>query len=45
MAIKEKVKSLTFEDLKVNQTYRGRNPKMIGIFGPLVDDRQILYIS
>lgn len=45
MATKEKLKPLTFEDLKVNQVYRGRNPKIIGIFDPLVDDRQILYIS
>jgi len=45
MAVKEKIKTLTFEDLKVGQVYRGRNPRMIGIFGSLVDDRHIRYIS
>ena len=45
MAVKEKPVPLKFEDLKVYKTYRGKNPKMIGIFGPLVNDRQILYIS
>lgn len=45
MAIKEKIKPLTLEDLKVGQVYRGKRPKTIGIFEPLVDDRQIRYIS
>ena len=36
---------LKFEDLKVGQVYRSKKPKMIGVFDPLVDDRQILYIS
>jgi hypothetical protein len=42
---KETIPSLSFEDLKVGQVYRAKKPKMIGIFDPLVDDRQILYIS
>ena len=45
MTKKEKIPDLKFEGLKVGQAYRGKNPKMIGIFGPLVDDRQILHIS
>lgn len=42
---KEKVLDLTFEGLKVGQVYRSKKPKLIGIFDPLVDDRQILHIS
>lgn len=42
---KEIIPDLKFEDLKVNQVYRGKKPKIIGIFDPLVDDRQILYVS
>ena len=41
----EKLPDLKFEDLKVGQVYRSKKPKMIGLFAPLVDDRQILYIS
>lgn len=42
---KTKIPDLKFEDLKVGQVYRGKKPKLIGFFQPLVDDRQILYIS
>lgn len=43
--IKETVKQLKFEDLKVRNVYRSKKPKMIGLFYPEVDDRDILYIS
>lgn len=42
---KEKVPDLKFEELKVGQVYRSKKPKMIGVFGQLVDDRQIIHIS
>lgn len=45
MAKKEKVPDLKFEDLVVGKVYRAKKPKLIGIFDPLVDDRQILHIS
>lgn len=43
--VKEKIPSLTIEDLKSGQVYRSKRPKMIGMFGPLVDDRQIIHVS
>lgn len=42
---KELAPELKFEDLKVGQVYRSKRPKMIGIFDPVVDDRQILFVS
>ncbi len=36
---------LKLEDLKEGQVYRGKKPKLIGLFDSLVDDRQILYIA
>ena len=42
---KELIPDLKLEDLKQGQVYRSKKPKMIGVFGPLVDDRQIIHIS
>lgn len=36
---------MTIDDLKIGHVYRSKKPKMVGVFDPLVDDRQILYIS
>lgn len=42
---KEKIPDLTFEDLKVNQVYRSKKPRVVGLFHRMVDDREIIYIS
>ena len=36
---------MKFENLKIGKIYRGNKPKLIGIFFPQVDDRQILHIT
>lgn len=43
--LKEEVKQLTFEDLKVRHVYRAKKPKLIGLFSQSVDDRDIFHIS
>lgn len=42
---KEIIPDLKIEELKAGHTYRSKKPKLVGIFEPLVDDRQIVYIS
>lgn len=36
---------LEIKDLIVGHVYRSKKPKMDGLFDPLVDDRQIIYVS
>ena len=36
---------MTISDLRVGRTYRAKNPKSVGIFFPLFDDRQIVWIG
>jgi len=43
--IKEVANQLKFEDLKVRNVYRGKKPKVIGVFSRDIDDRDIIYIS
>jgi hypothetical protein len=42
---KESVPNLVLTDLVVGQVYRGKRPKIYGLFERLVDDRQILHMS
>ncbi len=36
---------MTISDIQVGRVYRSKKPKAIGIFDPLYDDRQILWIG
>ena len=42
---KSQTPDLKFEDLKVNNVYRSKRPKLVGGFFRQVDDRQIIHIS
>lgn len=42
---KVKVPDLKFEDLKVDNVYRSKRPRLLGNIFRQVDDRQIIYIS
>lgn len=46
MVKKHTVPDLTIDQLKTGRVYRSKKPKLVGsLFNPLVNDRQILYIS
>ena len=36
---------MNIDDLKIGQVWRGKKPKLVGVFEPYVDDREILHIS
>lgn len=38
-------KIMNKEDLKVGSVYRAKKPKAVGIFNPVFNDRQILWIG